>query len=173
MWVGVPHSPQFMLNIMEQKIKELLHVHDEVLAWLSPLINVDELIAYLINYLNEELPVNISKGNVIKTGISEELDHLRGLQSKGKNFLDEMCDREVKRTGITSLKISFNNVFGYFIEVRNSHKDKVPDDWIRKQTLVNAERYITEELKEYEEQSLGAEEKISKIEGLRSIKIEQ
>ena len=160
----VGYLRQSLINI--QRIKELLHPHDEVLAWLSPLINVDELIAYLINYLNEELPVNISKGNVIKTGISEELDQLRGLQSKGKNFLDEMCDREVKRTGITSLKISFNNVFGYFIEVRNSHKDKVPDDWIRKQTLVNAERYITEELKEYEEQILGAEEKISKIEHL-------
>ena len=160
----VGYLRQSLINI--QRIKELLDPHDEVLAWLSPLINVDELIAYLINYLNEELPVNISKGNVIKTGISEELDHLRGLQSKGKNFLDEMCDREVKRTGITSLKISFNNVFGYFIEVRNSHKDKVPDDWIRKQTLVNAERYITEELKEYEEQILGAEEKISKIEHL-------
>ena len=160
----VGYLRQSLINI--QRIKELLHPHDEVLAWLSPLVNVDELIADLINYLNEELPVNISKGNVIKTGISEELDHLRGLQSKGKNFLDEMCDREVKRTGITSLKISFNNVFGYFIEVRNSHKDKVPDDWIRKQTLVNAERYITEELKEYEEQILGAEEKISKIEHL-------
>ncbi len=149
-----------------KKVKELLHPHDEVLAWLAPFINSDELIAYLVNYLNEELPVNISKGNVIKTGISEELDHLRGLQTKGKGFLDDMCDREVKRTGITSLKISFNNVFGYFIEVRNSHKDKVPEDWIRKQTLVNAERYITEELKEYEEQILGAEGKISKIEHL-------
>lgn len=145
-------------------IKGLLRNHDEVLSWLSPLINLDELLEYLTNYLNEELPVNLSKGNVIKAGISEELDHLRGLQSKGKNFLEEMCEREVRRTGITSLKISFNNVFGYFIEVRNSHKDKVPEDWIRKQTLVNAERYITEELKEYEEQILGAEEKISKIE---------
>lgn len=160
----VGYLRQSLINI--QKIKELLHAHHEVLAWLSPLINVDELIIYLTNYLNDDLPVNISKGNVIKTGISEELDHLRGLQSKGKNFLDEMCDREVKRTGITSLKINFNNVFGYFIEVRNSHKDKVPEDWIRKQTLVNAERYITEELKEYEEQILGAEEKISKIEHL-------
>lgn len=155
---------QSLINI--RTIKELLHPHDEVLTLLSPLINLDELIEYLINYLNDELPVNIAKGNVIKTGISEELDHLRGLQTKGKGFLAEMCDREVKRTGITSLKISFNNVFGYFIEVRNSHKDKVPEDWIRKQTLVNAERYITEELKEYEEQILGAEEKISKIEHL-------
>lgn len=153
---------QSAINI--QHIKGLLHPHAGVLAWLSPLVNVEELIKYLTDYLNEDLPVSIAKGNVIKTGISAELDHLRGLQSKGKNFLDEMCDREVKRTGITSLKISFNNVFGYFIEVRNSHKDKVPADWIRKQTLVNAERYITEELKEYEEQILGAEEKISKIE---------
>ena len=158
----VGYLRQSLINI--QKIKELLHPFAEVLAWLSPLINVDELITYLNNYLNEELPVNIAKGNVIKAGISEELDHLRGLQNKGKNYLEEMCEREVKRTGITSLKISFNNVFGYFIEVRNSHKDKVPEDWIRKQTLVNAERYITEELKEYEEQILGAEEKISKIE---------
>ena len=158
----VGYLRQSLINI--QEIKKLLHPHDEVLAWLSPLVNMDELIKYLTDYLNDELPVNISKGNVIKTGISEELDHLRGLQTKGKGFLDEMCDREVKRTGITSLKISFNNVFGYFIEVRNSHKDKVPEDWIRKQTLVNAERYITEELKEYEEQILGAEEKISRIE---------
>ena len=147
-----------------QQIKALLHPFDEVLAWLEPLNNLEEIISYLVNYLNEELPVNIAKGNVIKIGISEELDRLRGLQSKGKNFLDEMCEREIERTGISSLKISFNGVFGYFIEVRNTHKDKVPSDWIRKQTLVNAERYITEELKEYEDQILGAEEKISKIE---------
>jgi DNA mismatch repair protein MutS len=86
--------------------------------------------------------------------VSEELDRLRNLQSKGKGFLDEMCQREIERTGISSLKIDFNNVFGYYIEVRNTHKDKVPEDWIRKQTLVNAERYITEELKEYETQIL-------------------
>jgi len=151
-----------LMNI--HQIKTLLHTFDEVLAWLEPLNNLEEIISYLVNYLNEELPVNIAKGNVIKSGISEELDRLRGLQSKGKNFLDEMCEREIERTGISSLKINFNNVFGYFIEVRNTHKDKVPADWIRKQTLVNAERYITEELKEYEEQILGAEEKISKIE---------
>ena len=151
-----------LMNI--HQIKALLHPFDEVLAWLEPLNNLEEIINYLVNYLTEELPVNIAKGNVIKIGISEELDRLRGLQSKGKNFLDEMCEREIERTGISSLKISFNGVFGYFIEVRNTHKDKVPADWIRKQTLVNAERYITEELKEYEEQILGAEEKISKIE---------
>ena len=151
-----------LMNI--HQIKNLLHPFAEILAWLEPLNNLEELITYFQNYLNEELPVNIAKGNVIKTGISEELDHLRGLQNKGKNFLDEMCEREIERTGISSLKISFNGVFGYFIEVRNTHKDKVPSDWIRKQTLVNAERYITEELKEYEDQILGAEEKISKIE---------
>ena len=153
---------QSLMNI--HQVKNLLHQFDEVLAWLQPLNNLEELIKYLENYLNDELPVNISKGNVIKNGISDELDRLRNLQSKGKNFLDEMCEREIERTGISSLKINFNNVFGYFIEVRNTHKDKVPADWIRKQTLVNAERYITEELKEYEEQILGAEEKISKIE---------
>lgn len=153
---------QSLVNI--HQIKNLLHPFVEILAWLEPLNNLEELIQYLQNYLNDELPVNIAKGNVIKPGISEELDRLRGLQSKGKNFLDEMCEREIERTGISSLKINFNNVFGYFIEVRNAHKDKVPADWIRKQTLVNAERYITEELKEYEEQIIGAEEKISKIE---------
>lgn len=158
----VGYLRQSLINI--HQIKNLLHPFAEVLAWIEPLNNLEELIHYLQNYLNEELPVNIAKGNVIKSGISEDLDYLRGLQSKGKNFLDEMCEREIERTGISSLKISFNGVFGYFIEVRNTHKDKVPADWIRKQTLVNAERYITEELKEYEEQILGAEEKISKIE---------
>lgn len=158
----VGYLRQSLINI--HQIKNLLHPFAEVLAWIEPLNNLEELIQYLQNYLNEELPVNIAKGNVIKIGISEELDRLRGLQSKGKNFLDEMCEREIDRTGISSLKINFNNVFGYFIEVRNTHKDKVPADWIRKQTLVNAERYITEELKDYEEQILGAEEKISKIE---------
>lgn len=153
---------QSLMNI--HQIKHLLHPFDEVLQWLEPLNNLEELIGDLQNHLNEELPVSLAKGNVIKAGISEELDHLRGLQSKGKNFLDEMCERETERTGISSLKISYNNVFGYFIEVRNTHKDKVPAKWIRKQTLVNAERYITEELKEYEDQILGAEEKISTIE---------
>jgi DNA mismatch repair protein MutS len=96
---------------------------------------------------------------VIARGISPELDELRDIAHSGKDYLAQLKDREVERTGITSLKISFNNVFGYYIEVRNTHKDKVPEDWIRKQTLVNAERYITEELKEYEEKILGAEEK--------------
>ena len=146
------------------QIKSLLGAYHDVLAWIEPLDSHTELIAYLQNHLNEELPVNISKGDVIKQGISQELDRLRNLQASGKSFLEEMCQREIEKTGITSLKIDFNNVFGYYIEVRNTHKDKVPQDWIRKQTLVNAERYITEELKEYESQILGAEERISQLE---------
>jgi DNA mismatch repair protein MutS len=153
---------QSLINI--QNIKEFLQKFPDILAWIQPLDEQEDLISYLENTLNQELPVNLNKGNVIKSGVSEELDYLRSLQNKGKNFLDEMCEREISRTGITSLKINFNNVFGYFIEVRNSHKDKVPAEWIRKQTLVNAERYITAELKEYEDQILGAEEKISKLE---------
>jgi DNA mismatch repair protein MutS len=114
--------------------------------------------------LNEDAPVNINKGNVITEGVSKELDDLRAISTKGKDYLDAMLAREIERSGITSLKIAFNNVFGYYIEVRNTHKDKVPTDWIRKQTLVSAERYITEELKEYETKILGAEEKIGKLE---------
>ena len=114
--------------------------------------------------LNQDAPVAVSKGNAIAQGISAELDELRAISTKGKEFLEGIEARESQRTGISSLKISFNNVFGYYIEVRNTHKEKVPTEWIRKQTLVNAERYITEELKEYETKILGAEEKIQKIE---------
>lgn len=114
--------------------------------------------------LNQDAPVAIAKGNAIAKGISEELDDLRAISTSGKEYLEGIEKRESERTGISSLKISFNNVFGYYIEVRNTHKDKVPAEWIRKQTLVNAERYITEELKEYETKILGAEEKIHKIE---------
>ncbi len=114
--------------------------------------------------LNEDAPVNIAKGNAIAGGVSAELDELRAISKLGKGYLDNMQAREIERTGISSLKISFNNVFGYYIEVRNTHKDKVPEEWIRKQTLVSAERYITEELKEYETKILGAEEKIGKLE---------
>ena len=156
-----------------EKIKELLLPHPDVLAWVSPLHNHKDLIDYLQSHLNEELPVNINKGNVIKEGVSEELDKLRNLLYSGKSYLDEMGQRESERTGISSLKIDFNNVFGYYIEVRNTHKDKVPENWIRKQTLVNAERYITEELKEYESQILGAEEKIAQLEHLLYKKIEE
>jgi DNA mismatch repair protein MutS len=114
--------------------------------------------------LNQDAPVAIAKGNAIAKGISEELDELRAISTSGKEFLNGIEKRESQLTGISSLKISFNNVFGYYIEVRNLHKDKVPSEWIRKQTLVNAERYITEELKEYETKILGAEERIQKIE---------
>ncbi len=116
------------------------------------------------NTLNQEAPVAVSKGNAIAKGVNAELDDLRAISSSGKEFLEGIEKRESLATGINSLKISFNNVFGYYIEVRNMHKDKVPSEWIRKQTLVNAERYITEELKEYETKILGAEEKIQKIE---------
>lgn len=114
--------------------------------------------------LQEEAPVNILRGNAIATGYSEELDDLREVMTGGKNYLDGMLERESKETGITSLKIGSNNVFGYYIEVRNTHKDKVPERWIRKQTLINSERYITEELKEYETKILTAEEKIEALE---------
>lgn len=115
--------------------------------------------------LNQDAPVAISKGNAIAVGVHAELDELRSIAFSGKEFLEGIEKRESEATGISSLKISFNNVFGYYIEVRNTHKDKVPAEWIRKQTLVNAERYITEELKEYETKILGAEEKIHQIEG--------
>ncbi|TRZ44509.1 DNA mismatch repair protein MutS [Robertkochia solimangrovi] len=114
--------------------------------------------------INPEAPVNIAKGNVIAQGYSKDLDELRNIAFSGKDYLDAMLEREMERTGISSLKIASNNVFGYYIEVRNTHKDKVPENWIRKQTLVNAERYITEELKEYETKILGAEEKIGTLE---------
>lgn len=114
--------------------------------------------------LHPETPVNILKGNAIAKGVSEELDALRDIAHSGKKYLDDIVLRESQRTGITSLKIASNNVFGYYIEVRNTHKDKVPTEWIRKQTLVNAERYITEELKIFEEKILGAEDKILQLE---------
>jgi DNA mismatch repair protein MutS len=114
--------------------------------------------------LNNDPPVQLNKGNAIASGISEELDELRKILYNGKEYLADLQARESERTGITSLKVSFNNVFGYYIEVRNTHKDKVPPEWIRKQTLVSAERYITEELKEYESKILGAEEKIIALE---------
>lgn len=124
----------------------------------------DALRSKIKEVLNEEAPVNIAKGSTIAEGYSEELDELRGLAFSSKDYLDKMLERETKETGISSLKIASNNVFGYYIEVRNTHKDKVPESWIRKQTLVNAERYITEELKEYESKILGAEERIYQLE---------
>ncbi len=123
-----------------------------------------DLITKISETLFDDAPVNINKGNAIANNVHQELDDLRAISSSGKQFLDELLARETEATGITSLKIAFNNVFGYYIEVRNTHKDKVPEQWIRKQTLVAAERYITEELKEYETKILGAEEKIAKLE---------
>ena len=130
----------------------------------NQLHNCEELITKISKTLFDDAPVNINKGSAIANNVHKELDDLRAISSSGKQYLDDMLTRETKNTGITSLKIAFNNVFGYYIEVRNTHKDKVPEEWIRKQTLVSAERYITEELKEYETKILGAEEKISKLE---------
>ncbi len=128
---------------------------------LNPCHTICERIA---KELVAEPPVMLVKGNAIAPGVSAELDELRSLAFSGKDYLQKLQERESIRTGITSLKVSYNNVFGYFIEVRNMHKDKVPNEWIRKQTLVNAERYITEELKEYETKILGAEERILALE---------
>lgn len=114
--------------------------------------------------VNNDPPLLINKGGVIKSGVNAELDELRQIAYSGKDYLLQVQQRESELTGIPSLKIGYNNVFGYYIEVRNVHKDKVPQEWIRKQTLVNAERYITQELKEYEEKILGAEDKILVLE---------
>jgi len=114
--------------------------------------------------LNEEAPILLNKGNVINKGVNTELDELRAIAYSGKDYLLQIQQREIERTGISSLKVSYNNVFGYYLEVTNVHKDKVPTDWIRKQTLTTAERYITPELKIYEEKILGAEDKIAVLE---------
>lgn len=147
-------------------IKQLTsNSQNEALAFIGDKLHSCDLLRNKIKeMLNEEAPVNILKGNVIAEGFSEELDELRGLATRGKDYLDQMLERETQATGISSLKIASNNVFGYYIEVRNTHKNKVPESWIRKQTLVNAERYITEELKEYESKILGAEERINSLE---------
>ena len=164
-------SPRELVQLKEsltkvKSIKDLLS--DKSLINLykinSSLDCCESIIKLLEQTLSNEAPVNIKKGNVIKENFNSELDELRSLSISGKDYLNKILEREKNNTGITSLKISFNNVFGYFIEVRNIHKDKVPEDWIRKQTLVNAERYITSELKDYEAKILGAEEKISVLE---------
>ncbi len=128
---------------------------------LNPCLSIKEKIEIT---LHDDPPTQVNKGGVIAKGINDELDELRRIAFSGKDYLIDLQQRESERTGIPSLKISFNNVFGYYIEVRNTHKDKVPEEWIRKQTLVSAERYITEELKEYESKILGAEEKILALE---------
>ena len=147
-------------------IKELCsESKNETLIKISEQLNECQLIRDRIEReLNNEAPILVSKGNVFNENVNAELDELRKLQHTGKDYILQIQQRESQRTGITSLKVHFNNVFGYYIEVRNTHKDKVPPEWIRKQTLVSAERYITEELKEYESKILGAEEKISAIE---------
>lgn len=149
-----------------QPLKELCKSSGEsgllrIAEQLNPCNVIKERIA---KEIQEEAPVSIVKGNVIANGVSAELDELRKLLYSGKDYLQQVQQRESERTGIPSLKINFNNVFGYYIEVRNTHKDKVPADWIRKQTLVSAERYITEEIKEYETKILGAEERILTLE---------
>jgi DNA mismatch repair protein MutS len=137
---------------------------DVVIKVNESLKDLNELQQLLLAKIHEDAPHSIGKGWTIAQGVSEELDELRALQTNGKEKLKEIEERETERTGISSLKVSYNNVFGYYLEVRNTHKDKVPADWIRKQTLTQAERYITEELKEYESKILGAEEKILSIE---------
>lgn len=160
----VMHLRRTLLQI--QPIKELLKNDSLVsLKKMMDQLNACETLIQLIeNTLTDEPAGQIGKGAVIRSGCNSELDELREIAYHGKDYLEKLQERESQRTGIPSLKISFNNVFGYYIEVRNTHKDKVPEDWIRKQTLVNAERYITEELKEYETKILGAEEKIFAIE---------
>jgi DNA mismatch repair protein MutS len=153
------------LNTIET-VKELMepcenHSLQKIAEQLNPCILMRDR---LQNELNEEAPVLLHKGNVISKGVNAELDELRAIAFSGKDYLLQIQQREVERTGITSLKVSYNNVFGYYLEVTNLHKDKVPQDWIRKQTLTNAERYITPELKVYEEKILGAEDKIAVLE---------
>ena len=128
------------------------------------LVGCEKIYKEIVNTLDPEPAAQIGKGPVIAEGVNEDLDELRGLSGSGKDYLLEMQQREAERTGIPSLRIAYNNVFGYYIEVRNTFKDKVPPEWIRKQTLVNAERYITEELKEYEEKIVTAESRIYEIE---------
>jgi DNA mismatch repair protein MutS len=149
-----------------EKLKELTNVAEsESLRIISEQLNPCSIIRDKIEQtVQPEPPVALNKGNVIADGIDSDLDKLRKVAFGGKDYLLEIQRRESEATGIPSLKIAFNNVFGYYLEVTNTHKDKVPEGWIRKQTLVNAERYITEELKEYEDQILGAEEKIQVIE---------
>ena len=150
--------------ILPIKKKALDSKNSSINALGNNILDCSDVILKIETILFDDAPVNINKGGAISKGVSKELDDLRAISNSGKEYLDNMLARESERTAISSLKIAFNNVFGYYIEVRNTHKDKVPEEWIRKQTLVNAERYITEELKEYETKILGAEEKIQELE---------
>ena len=148
-------------------IKELCSTITEapVLRQIGDLLNpCAQICERIAREINPDAPTLLNKGSIINRGVNEELDSLREIAYSGKDYLLRLQQQEAERTGIPSLKISYNNVFGYYIEVRNTHKDKVPSEWIRKQTLVNAERYITQELKEYEEKILGAEERILALE---------
>ncbi len=153
------------LKIIKPLSKELIKTDClELNEIIKSIQNCDKLINEISNTLSDSPPVNINKGNSISSEFSSELMELRSLSKNNKDFLDQMLKEQSEATNIPSLKISSNNVFGYYIEVRNTHREKVPEDWIRKQTLVNAERYITEELKEYESKILGAEQKIMELE---------
>lgn len=153
------------LNVIEELKSLMTDIEPLPLKKIADQLNACAVIKErLQNEINEEAPVNILKGGVISKGVNAELDELRSIAFSGKDYLLQIQQRESEKTGIPSLKISFNNVFGYYLEVTNAHKDKVPTEWIRKQTLTNAERYITPELKSYEEKILGAEEKITALE---------
>lgn len=153
------------LKAISQIKEDAIVINDPALSSIIDRINpCQSLIDKIDATLKADPPVLLQKGNVIADGVNEELDNLRKIAFHGKDYLLDIQKRESERTGISSLKVSFNNVFGYYLEVTHAHKDKVPSEWIRKQTLVNAERYITPELKEYEEKILGAEEKISVLE---------
>src|SRR6185437_12973258 len=153
------------LQVMEQMREECLKTGEEILCNLVQALQpLSDLQKHIRQTLVDEAPVQASKGNMIREGVKEELDRLRGISRNGKEYLLQIQQKESQRTSISSLKIAYNNVFGYYLEVTHTNKDKVPADWIRKQTLANAERYVTPELKEYEEQILGAEEKILALE---------
>jgi DNA mismatch repair protein MutS len=147
-----------------QPIQEALRTFTHLKKYADQLHPCEFLLEKIETELREDPPIVTNQGNMIKSGVDPVLDEYHGLAFSGKDYLVKAQNREIERTGITSLKISYNKVFGYYLEVTNTHKDRVPTDWIRKQTLVNAERYITPELKEYEEKILSAEDKISVIE---------
>ncbi len=162
-----PRELVYLKNSLEsvKVIKEsLIRLKGKLKNFGDSIPNSKLIVDEISKTLKEDSPVSVLKGDFIKDNYSKELDNLREIRSSGKQYLNQILDRETANTKIPSLKISFNNVFGYYIEVRNTHKDKVPEEWIRKQTLVNAERYITQELKEYEEKIVNADEKIKDLE---------
>ncbi len=159
--IQLKHALQAIVPIQQHCLDSNEPTLQRIADQLNPCYTIKDRIE---REINDEAPAQVQRGGVIATGVNTELDELRHIQFSGKDYLNQVQIRESERTGITSLKVHFNNVFGYYIEVRNTHKDKVPPEWIRKQTLVSAERYITEELKEYESKILGAEEKILELE---------